>query len=108
MDVPGDPSPAWHMCHPGLLKIFPPAELERYVDKDYAGKVAALFQARCEVLRRLRSKAAYIANEPHLLPAACFTGAPSLAFVSKMRARFPPEMRHNSVRTPCDFWHSCF
>jgi len=30
MDVPGDPYPAWYMYHPGLLKIFPPAALEKY------------------------------------------------------------------------------
>src|ERR1019366_9850581 len=51
MDVPGDPYPAWYMYHAGLLKIFPPAALEKYVDKDYAERVAALFQERCEVLR---------------------------------------------------------
>src|ERR1035438_4492830 len=42
MDVPGDPYPAWYMYHPGLLKIFPPAALEKYVDKDYAESAAAL------------------------------------------------------------------
>src|ERR1039458_8010744 len=72
MDVPGDPYPAWYMYHPGLLKVFPPAALEKYIDRDYAEKVAALFQARCEVLRRLGLKAAYTANEPHVLPEAFF------------------------------------
>jgi len=38
MDVPGDPYPAWYMYHPGLLKIFPPAALEKYIDRDYAEK----------------------------------------------------------------------
>lgn len=78
MDVPGDPYPAWYMYHPGLLKIFPPAALENYVDKDYAEKVAAMFQARCEVLRRLGLKAAYTANEPHVLPEAFFADHPDL------------------------------
>ena len=78
MDVPGDPYPAWYMYHPGLLKIFPPAALEKYVDKAYAEKVAALFQARSEVLRRLGLKAAYIANEPHVLPEAFFAEHPDL------------------------------
>jgi hypothetical protein len=78
MDVPGDPYPAWYMYHPGLLKIFPPAALEKYIDKDYAEKVAALFQARCEVLRRLGLKAAYTANEPHVLPEAFFADHPDL------------------------------
>jgi hypothetical protein len=78
MDVPGDPYPAWYMYHPGLLKIFPPSALEKYIDRDYAEKVAALFQARCEILRRLGLKAAYIANEPHVLPEAFFTEHPDL------------------------------
>jgi hypothetical protein len=78
MNVPGDPYPAWYMYHPGLLKIFPPAALEKYVDRDYAEKVAALFQARCEILRRLGLKAAYGANEPHVLPEAFFTDHPDL------------------------------
>ena len=78
MDVPGDPYPAWYMYHPGLLKIFPPAALEKYVDKTYAEKVAVLFEARCAVLRRLGLKAAYGANEPHVLPEAFFTDHPDL------------------------------
>src|ERR1039458_5248898 len=78
MDVPGDPYPAWYMYHPGLLKVFPPAALEKYIDRDYAEKVAALFRARCEVLRRLGLKAAYGANEPHVLPEAFFADHPEL------------------------------
>jgi len=92
MDVPGDPYPAWYMVHPGLLKIFPPAALEKYVDRDYAEKVAALFQARCEVLRRLGLKAAYTANEPHVLPEAFFTDHPDL--------RGPRVDHANRSRTP--------
>ncbi|MGO9261758.1 MAG: hypothetical protein ACLQU1_36465 [Bryobacteraceae bacterium] len=92
MDVPGDPYPAWYMYHPGLLKIFPPAALEKYVDKDYAEKVAALFQARCEVLRRLGLKAAYTANEPHVLPEAFFADRPDL--------RGPRVDHPNRSRTP--------
>ena len=78
MDVPGDPYPAWYMYSPGLLKIFPPAALEKYVDKGYAERVAALFEARCQVLRRLGLKAAYHANEPHVLPEAFFAANPEL------------------------------
>jgi len=78
MDVPGDPYPAWYMYHPGLLKIFPPAALEKYVDKAYAEKIASLFEARCQILRRIGLKAAYQANEPHVLPEAFFTDNPDL------------------------------
>ena len=92
MDVPGDPYPAWYMYHPGLLKIFPPAALEKYVDRDYAERVAALLQARCEVLRRLGLKAAYTANEPHVLPEAFFADHPDL--------RGPRVDHANRSRTP--------
>jgi len=92
MDVPGDPYPAWYMYHPGLLKVFPPAALEKYVDRDYAERVAALFQARCEVLRRLGLKAAYTANEPHVLPEAFFADHPDL--------RGPRVDHANRSRTP--------
>lgn len=92
MDVPGDPYPAWYMYHPGLLKIFPPTALSKYVDQGYAEKIAALFQARCEVLRRLGLKAAYGANEPHVLPEAFFTDHPEL--------RGPRVDHANRSRTP--------
>jgi hypothetical protein len=92
MNVPGDPYPAWYMYHPGLLKIFPPAAMEKYMDQAYAEKIAALFQARCEVLRRLGLKAAYGANEPHVLPEAFFTDHPDL--------RGPRVDHMNRSRTP--------
>jgi hypothetical protein len=92
MDVPGDPYPAWYMYHPGLLKIFPPAVLEKYEDRAYAEKIAALFQARCGVLRKLGLKAAYGANEPHVLPEAFFTDHPDL--------RGPRVDHANRSRTP--------
>jgi len=78
MDVPGDPYPAWYVYHPGLLKVFPPAALEKYVDTGYAERVAALLEARCRVLRRLGLKAFYSANEPHVLPEAFFRDHPEL------------------------------
>jgi hypothetical protein len=78
MDVPGDPYPAWYMYQPDLLKTFPPAALEKYIDKTYAERVAALLEARCRVLRRLGLKAAYTANEPAVLPEAFFTDHPDL------------------------------
>ena len=92
MDVPGDPYPAWYMYHPGLLKIFPPAALEPYVDREYAERVAALLAARCEVLRRLGLRAAYTANEPHVLPEAFFVEHPEL--------RGPRVDHANRSRTP--------
>jgi hypothetical protein len=92
MDVPGDPYPAWYMYQPSLLKTFPPAALEKYVDKVHAERVAALMQARCGVLRRLGLKAAYTANEPAVLPEAFFTDHPDL--------RGPRVDHANRSRTP--------
>ncbi len=77
-DTPGDPYPVWYTYRPGLMKIFPPRELQPYVDLDYAEKVASLFQARCEVLRKHGMKGAYFANEPYVLPEPFFTDHPEL------------------------------
>ncbi|HWB83336.1 MAG TPA: hypothetical protein VG675_04295 [Bryobacteraceae bacterium] len=77
-DTPGDPYPAWFIYQPGLLKIFPPAEVAPYENRDYSEKVAALLQARCEILRRHGLKAAYHTNEPQVLPEAFFTAHPEL------------------------------
>ena len=92
MDTPGDPYPAWYMYHPGILKIFPPAALEKYIDKSYSEKMAALFETRCQILRRLGLKAAWQANEPHVLPEAFFTDHPDL--------RGPRVDHPNRSRTP--------
>lgn len=77
-DVPGDPYPAWYIYQPGLLKIFPPASLQRYVNPEYAETVAGIFQARCEILRRHGLKAAYSTNEPQVIAEAFFTDRPEL------------------------------
>ncbi len=77
-DTPGDPYPVWYTYRPGLMKIFPPEELKPYINLDYAEKVASLFQARCEILRRHGMKGAYFTNEPYVLPEAFFTDHPEL------------------------------
>ena len=77
-DTPGDPYPVWYTYRPGLMKIFPPEELKPYVNLDYAEKIASLFQARCEILRKHGMKGVYFANEPHVLPEAFFTHHPEL------------------------------
>jgi hypothetical protein len=77
-DTPGDPYPAWFIYHPALLKIFPPAGLQQYVNAEYAESVASLFQRRCEILLRHGLKAAYSTNEPSVLPEAFFTNFPEL------------------------------
>ena len=77
-DVPDDPYPAWFMHHPSLLEVFPPKEVQPYVNKDYAEKVAGYFEERCKILRRYGLKAVYSSNEPHVLPEAFFTAYPAL------------------------------
>ncbi len=73
-----DPYPEWYMHHASLLKIFPPKDVLPFVDKDYADKVSAILEKRCEVLRKLGLKAVWNANEPAVMPEAFFTAHPEL------------------------------
>ncbi len=77
-DVAGDPYPAWYIYQPGLLKIFPPASLQHYVNPQYAETVAEIFKARCGILRRHGLKAAYSTNEPQVIAEAFFADHPEL------------------------------
>lgn len=77
-DTPGDPYPAWYIYRPGLLKIFPPKEIQPYVNAKYAQKVASLLQERCRIVHKYGLKAAYITNEPEVLPEAFFIDHPEL------------------------------
>lgn len=77
-DVPNDPYPEWYVIQPGLMKIFPNEKIRPYIDTEYAERVVALFQARCEVLRKHGLKGAYSANEPYVLPEKFFTDHPEL------------------------------
>lgn len=77
-DPPGDPYPAWFVYRPALLKIFPPKEVQPYVNMEYAEKVAQLLEARCRILRQLGLKAYWAANEPQVMPEAFFTAHPEL------------------------------
>ena len=77
-DPPGDPYPAWFVYRPDFLKIFPPKEVQPYVNMEYAEKVAQLLEARCRVLRQLGLKAYWAANEPQVMPEAFFTAYPLL------------------------------
>jgi hypothetical protein len=77
-DVPGDPYPAWYVYRPGLLKIFPPKEVQPYVDSAYAEEVAKIIEDRCAVLRKYGLKAYWAANEPQVMPEAFFGAYPEL------------------------------
>jgi hypothetical protein len=75
-DTPGDPYPAWYVARPGLLKIFPPDAVRPYVPADYSKAVSDILIERCAILRKYGLKAAYLANEPQLLPEALFRDHP--------------------------------
>jgi hypothetical protein len=75
---PGDPYPAWFVYRVSLLKIFPPKEVQPYVDMNYAGEIARILEERCAVLRKLGLKAHWNSNEPQVLPEAFFQAYPRL------------------------------
>lgn len=73
-----DPYPMWFVHHATLLKIFPPAELQPYVDMKYSAHVAEILQKRCDILRKNGLEGVWNANEPAVLPEAFFTAYPEL------------------------------
>ena len=77
-DVAGDPYPGWYIYHADLLKVFPPARLQPYVNMEYAELAASLLEKRCEILRKYGLKATYWSGEPHVLPEKFFIDNPEL------------------------------
>lgn len=75
---PGDPYPAWFIQRPDFFKLFPPPEVEPFVDMAYAHRVAHLLEERCKILRGLGLKAHWAANIPQVMPEAFFTVHPEL------------------------------
>ena len=73
-----DPYPAWFMHHISMLKVFPPKDVQPYVNAAYAANVSAILEKRCEILRKLGLKAIWNANEPAVMPEAFFTAFPEL------------------------------
>jgi hypothetical protein len=73
-----DPYPMWFVHHASLLNIFPPKELESFVDAHYATQTRDILQQRCEVLGKYGLKGVWNANEPGVLPEAFFTAHPEL------------------------------
>jgi hypothetical protein len=73
-----DPYPEWFVHHASLLKIFPPKDVQPYVNMDYANHVAGIVEKRCEILRKYGLKAVWHANEPAVMPEAFFTAFPAL------------------------------
>lgn len=77
-DPPDDPYPAWFIQRPDFLKLFPPAEVQPYVDMEYGRRIVGILEARCKILRRLGLKAHWGSNIPQVLPEAFFTAYPEL------------------------------
>lgn len=73
-----DPYPAWFIQRPDFLKLYPPAEVRPYVDNAYGQRIAALLEARCQILRRLGLKAHWASNLPQVMPEAFFAAYPHL------------------------------
>ena len=73
-----DPYPAWYIHHASLLKIFPPKDVQPYVNMEYAARVSGILQKRCEILRKYGLKGVWNANEPAVMPEAFFTAYPEL------------------------------
>lgn len=78
MDPLGDPYPAWYIAQIDFLKVFPPEQLQPYVDLDHANQVAEILRARCEILRKHGLKAYWRSNIPQVLPEAFFVDYPHL------------------------------
>jgi hypothetical protein len=75
---PADPYPMWFVGHAGMLTIFPPKELQPYVNAAYSAEVSGVVRQRCGVLRRYGLKAVWNANEPEVLPETFFAARPEL------------------------------
>jgi len=73
-----DPYPEWYVHHASLLKIFPPKDVQPYVNTDYASHVAGILVKRCEILRKYGLRAVWHANEPAVMPEAFFAAFPEL------------------------------
>lgn len=73
-----DPYSSWYMHHASLLKIFPPKDVQPYVNMEYAGKVVAILEKRCEILRKYDLKGLWKANEPAVMPESFFAAYPEL------------------------------
>ena len=75
---PNDPYPMWFVHHASLLKIFPPKDVQPYVDVKYSAEVQGVLQSRCAILAKYGLKGVWNANEPAVMPEAFFTAHPEL------------------------------
>lgn len=89
---PNDPYPMWFVHHASLLKIFPPKDVQPYVDAKYSAHTQQVLKNRCAVLAKYGLKGVWSANEPAVMPEAFFTAHPEL--------RGPRIDQPNRSRTP--------
>ena len=75
---PNDPYPMWFVHHASLLKIFPPKDVQPYVDAKYVAHTQQVLKDRCAVLAKVGLKGVWSANEPAVMPEAFFTAHPEL------------------------------
>jgi hypothetical protein len=75
---PNDPYPMWFVHHASLLKIFPPKDVQPYVNAKYSAEVQGVLQSRCAVLAKYGLKGVWSANEPAVMPEAFFAAHPEL------------------------------
>jgi hypothetical protein len=98
-----DPYPAWFIHHATLFKIFPPAEIQPFVDMTYATRVQQIVAKRCAILQRYGLTAMWSANEPAVLPEPFFTAHPELRgpridqIARSRRAHFAPNVDRPEV-----------
>jgi hypothetical protein len=75
---PSDPYPMWFVHHASLLKIFPPKDVQPYVNAKYSTAVQGVLLGRCAILGKYGLKGVWSANEPAVMPEAFFTAHPEL------------------------------
>lgn len=77
-DVPDDPYPGWYILRPDPLKLFPPKEVQPFIDMNYTRRVVAMLGDRTKILRRLGLKGHWAANLPQVMPESFFAAYPHL------------------------------
>lgn len=73
---PNDPYPAWFVHHAPLFKIFPPRELQPFVDMNHVRRVQRIVGERSRAVAAQGLKGVWHANEPAVLPESFFAANP--------------------------------
>jgi hypothetical protein len=78
LDDPADPYLHWAIIHASLYKVVPPELLTDWVPAKYARQFLDLIRRRCDILEKLKLKAAFLSYEPTWWPESAFAKAPQL------------------------------